>query len=148
MPICTDSQSLLKAIQSGYADTTDQTRMQDKRPGKTLLWIPGDHRIAGNEEADACANQAAAITDGTPRPVSFSAASALIRRTLTDPPLCHCGTKEVYTKTFTWTTDCRVVSTRFSSPNYELVTPPSLRLTPTSSTRQSTSNALVAERRR
>ncbi len=89
--ICTDSYSLLKAIQSGSADTADLRRMLNKRAGKTTpLWIPGHHGIAGNEEAGGCAEQMAAITDGAPRPVSFAAASALIRRTLTDPPPCHC----------------------------------------------------------
>ncbi len=87
--------------------------MVNKRAGKTtLLWIPGHHGIAGNEEVDACAKQTAAITDGAHRPVSFAAASALIRRTLTDPPPCLCRTKEVYIKTFSWPTDCRAVSTR------------------------------------
>ncbi len=44
-----DSQSLLKAIQSGSANTTDLRRMLNKRAGKTsLLWIPGHHGIAGN----------------------------------------------------------------------------------------------------
>ncbi len=54
--ICTGSQSLLKAIQSGSIDTADLRRMLSKRAGKTtLLWIPGHHVIAGNQEADACA---------------------------------------------------------------------------------------------
>ncbi len=54
--------------------------MLNKRAGKTtLLWFPGHRGIAGNEEAYACAKQAAAITDGASRPVSFAADSALIR---------------------------------------------------------------------
>ncbi len=81
---------LLKVIQSGSADTTNLRRMLNKRTGKTtLLWIPGCHGIAGDEEADACVNQAATFTDSAPHPVSFPAASALIHRTLTDPPPCH-----------------------------------------------------------
>ncbi len=87
--------------------------MSNKRAGKTTLFcIPGHHGVVGNEEADACAKQAAAITNVANQPVSFAAASALIRRTLTDPPPCHCRTKEVYTKTFSWPADCQAVSTR------------------------------------
>ncbi len=57
--ICTDSQSLLKAIQNGSADTADLRSMLNKRAGKTtLLWIPGHHGIPGNEEACACAKEA------------------------------------------------------------------------------------------
>ncbi len=89
--ICADSQSLFKAIQSGSADTSVLSLMLDQRAGKTsLLGIPVYHGIVGNEGADACAKQAAAITDGAPRPVSFATASAFVRRTLTDPPPCHC----------------------------------------------------------
>ncbi len=86
--------------------------MLNKRVAKTaLLWMPGHHGITGNEEADACAKQAAAITDAAPQPIPFAAASALIRRTLTDPPPCQCGIKEVYTKTFSWSADFWAAST-------------------------------------
>ncbi len=84
--ICTDSQSLFNNIQSGSADTADLRCMLNKRAGKTtLLWIPGHQWNAGNEETDACAKQAVATIDGTPRPISFAPASALIRRALMDP---------------------------------------------------------------
>ncbi len=78
--IASSAQSLLKAIQGGSADTADLRRMLNKRAGKTtLLWTSGHHGIAGNGEAHPCPKQAAAITDGAPQPVSFAAASALIR---------------------------------------------------------------------
>ncbi len=45
----TDSQSLLKAIQSGSTDTLDLRRMLDKRADKTTpLWVPGQYGIADN----------------------------------------------------------------------------------------------------
>ncbi len=92
--ICTDSQSLLKALQSGSADTADLRRMLNKRAGKTtLLWIPDHHGVGGNEEAGACAKQTATIIDAATRPVSFGAASALIRRTQVDSPPSHCMAK-------------------------------------------------------
>ncbi len=88
-------------------------RSIDKRAGKTaLLWIPCHHGAGGNEEVDACARQAAAFIDVAHHLASFVAASALICRTLMDPPPCHCRTKEVYTFTFSWPVDCRAASTR------------------------------------
>ncbi len=69
--ICTDSQSLLKAIQSGSANTADLRSMLNKRAEKTtLVWIPGHHGIADNEEVDASAKQAVptVFTDQSPSP--------------------------------------------------------------------------------
>ncbi len=54
----------------------------------------------------------AVIADVAPRPVSFAAANALIRRNLTDPLPCHCRTKKMHTKTFSWPPHCPAVSTR------------------------------------
>ncbi len=106
--------------------------MLNKRAGKTtLLWIPGHHGIVGNEETNACAKQAVAITDDAPQPVSFAAASALIHQTLTDPLPCQFRINEVY-----------------ASPVYEMFTPTSSRPKPIGLTRQSTLNALAAERGR
>ncbi len=62
--------------------------------------------IAGDEEADACSKQGAAIIDRTP------GKSLLRRRTLTDPPPCHCRIKEVYTKTVSWQVNCRAATTQ------------------------------------
>ncbi len=98
---CTDSHSLLKAIQSDFGGTSDLRRMLDKQAGKTtLLRMPGHCGVAGNEEADAFARQTVALTDGAPRPVSVAAASVLIRQTLKDPPPTHCRAQVVYTKAF------------------------------------------------
>ncbi len=45
--ICTDNQSLPKAIRSGFADTADLRSMLNKQADKTtLLWIPGHHGVA------------------------------------------------------------------------------------------------------
>ncbi len=78
----------------------------------TLPGIQGHHRIADDEEVDACAKQATAVTNQTPRPGPFVAASALIYRKLTLSPPCHCRTKEAYTKMFSWPADCRTASAR------------------------------------
>ncbi len=105
----TDSQSLLKAIQSSSTDTAVLRSMLNKqeRPpysgsqattGLLLMrrWTPV---LSKRQQLPTV------IPDQTPSP-------QLIRRTLTDPPPCHCRTKEVYNKTFSWPADSRAVSTR------------------------------------
>ncbi len=97
--------------------------MLNKRPGKTTpLWTPGHHGIAGDEEADACAKQAAAINDGAPRPVSFAKASALIRPTLNDPRLATAEQRRSAPKNFRGRPTVGLSprgATLFSSPVYE-----------------------------
>ncbi len=90
--------------------------MFDNRAGKTThLWNSGHHEIAGSEEENACAKQATEITNGAPRPVSFTAASAPIRWTHMDQPTSHCRTKEFYTWTFAWlATTAPIQTSRFS----------------------------------
>ncbi len=84
--ICFDSQSLLKAIQSGAHDTQSIRQRLDNREGPTtLIWVPGHKGIPGNEAADELAKAAATATDTPPRPISFATTKALIRSTVTDP---------------------------------------------------------------
>ncbi len=95
--------------------------MLDRRDGKTtLLWIPGYHSIVCNAGADACAKQAAAITDGAPQSVFFATASALIHRKLVAYPdyPSNCRIKAVYTQTFSWPANCQAASAR--SNHYQL----------------------------
>ncbi len=150
--IFTDNQSLLKVIQSGSADTTDLRRMLNKRAGKTtLLWIPGHHMIAGNAEADACAKQAQQLPtvlpdqSPSPQPVHSSTELEMTHRLATAKQRRH--TPKRFHGQPTVGLSPRG-ATLFSSPGYEPDKPPSLRLTPTGSTRQSTHNALVAGRSR
>ncbi len=86
MSICSDSQSLLKAIQSSAHDTQSIRQRLDNRAGPTtLIWVPGHKGTPGNEAAEELAKAAATATDTPPRPILFATAKALIRRTVTDP---------------------------------------------------------------
>ncbi len=58
--ICSDSQPLLKATQSGAHDTQSIRQRLDNREGSTtLIWVPGHKGIPGNEAADELAKAAA-----------------------------------------------------------------------------------------
>ncbi len=61
--ICSDSQSRLKAIQSGANDTQSIRRRLDNRKGPTtLIWIPGHKSIPDNEATGELAKAAATTT--------------------------------------------------------------------------------------
>ncbi len=95
--ICTDSQSLLKAIERRSPVTHHLRSLLNARPGPTsLLWIPGHKGITGNELTDTTAKTAASTTSDSPRPISYASGRSLIRRTLIDPPPTNSLTAEVY----------------------------------------------------
>ncbi len=108
--ICSDSQSLLKAIQSGAHDTQSIHQRLDNREGPTtLIWVPGHKGIPGNEAADELAKAAATDTNTPPRSILFATAKALIQRTFTDPASNR--PRKVY-EHVSWKADCIATSNR------------------------------------
>ncbi len=107
--ICSDSQSILKATQSGAHDTQSIRQRLDNREGPTtLIWVPGHKGIPGNEAADELAKAVATATDTPPRPISFAIAKAIIRCTATDN---RPRTSMVY-ENISWKADCIATSNR------------------------------------
>jgi ribonuclease HI len=101
--ICTDSLSLLAALDSGRLARCNPVasvsqKLRNVRGSVSLQWVPGHSGFPGNELADQAAKEAA--TDGTDRfpraPVSFAAAKALVKRSVADHPPERPLSLEVY----------------------------------------------------
>ncbi len=98
--ICSDSQYLHVAIQSGAHDTQSIHQRLDNRKVPTILtWVPGHKGMPGNEATDESVNAASAAT------------THLIRCTVTDPPSNRPQTAMVY-ENFSWKADCISTSSR------------------------------------
>ena len=87
--ICSDSQSLLTAIENSSPDTSNIRKQLSELKGRvTLQWVPSHSKVPGNELADQAAKEA---TEGEadPVPVTYNSAVALIKRDIRDPPPVH-----------------------------------------------------------
>ncbi len=142
MTICSNSHSLLKAIQGGAHDTQSIIQRLDNREGPTaLIWVPGHKGIPGNEAAELA--KAAATTADT---ISFAIANTLVRCTITYPPSKRHRTAMV-PENFSWKADC-ITTSIWEDEAYAQETHRSSRRTPTCWIRQPTLRAHWACRSR
>ena len=95
--ICTDSQSLCKALESESQDTTLIRAYLDSSPCNiSIQWIPGHFNVVGNEIADQEAKAGAGIRNSDPEYPSLSASLACIKRSIKDDPPSHHRVKRTY----------------------------------------------------
>ena len=88
---CTDSLSLLQAIDNESPDTAN-TRERIQRHQLSffhLFYVPGHKDVPGNEIADQKAKEAAKLPGKFEEDISFSSAKSIIRREIRDPPPEH-----------------------------------------------------------
>ena len=94
--ICTDSQSLCKAILGSSSDTDElKLLLSDCVPEVAIQWIPGHSDIPGNDLADACAKEAAKL-EGEGRGVSYRGIVLAVDAAICDPAIQHDRTRKVY----------------------------------------------------
>ena len=87
---CTDSLSLLQAIDSLNPKTEDIRRDIESLDGQVdLMYVPGHKDVPGNELAYQYAKEAATWTGPFARQdISMDAARSMIKRGISDPPVC------------------------------------------------------------
>ena len=97
--IVTDSQSLCKALLAHELDPAIARlkKMLTDTENVKLQWVPSHCDIPGNELADKAANEAREMV-APAEPISLNSICALINSTLTDGPILHQRTAQVYAK--------------------------------------------------
>ena len=94
--ICTDSQSLIAALDNESSDVASLCRRLDAMDRHIdIQWVPGHMDIPGNELADKFASEATELKDDA-QPTSLKAAKAVIKGTLKDKLPSHARTAAVY----------------------------------------------------
>ena len=95
---CTDSLSLLQALNNDHPDTADTRNLLQSLTNirLDLLYVPGHKDIPGNELADQHAKAAARLPDEADQSVPFRAAKTIIRREIKDAPPSHRLTKQFF----------------------------------------------------
>ena len=87
---CTDSLSLLQAMESRHPDTAEiRTKITRACEHADLLFVPGHRDIPGNELADKHAKNAAVMQGTRGELVPLRTARTVIRKEITDGPIKH-----------------------------------------------------------
>ncbi len=144
LTICTDSQSLLKAIERQSPVTHHLSWILNAPPDpNTLLWIPGHKGIPGNELAKEPLQPSMELL-GPPN----ASTRSITRRTLIVTPLTNLRTAEVYGG-FSWSKDGMATTKLVDACTLRACEPATLycwKPTPTSSTLPQSLRVLFAKR--
>ena len=94
---CTDSLSLLQAMDSDHPDTAEIRELLAVVCRKAdLLYVPGHRDIPGNELADEHGKKAARLPGPSDEAVPFRTARTIIKKEICDPPTQHHLAKKFY----------------------------------------------------
>jgi len=81
--ICSDSQSLLKAIENESEETCEiRAKLLQVKSDVIIHLVPKRMNIPGNEAADKAAKKATTKTNYPPRPVSLTATLSCVNRSI------------------------------------------------------------------